>query len=85
MVKQTKKVKKSKLRFKKYVFSFWSILNFHNFQPLLFVKTSIHAQLPLGSNTQYGARVRERCTKPEFDGVGAAQQSEQWKKGPLGV
>ena len=27
-------------------------------------------QLPLGSNTQYGARVRERCTKADFDGAG---------------
>eukprot|EP00435_Cladocopium_sp_Y103_P039517 s1624_g10.t1 len=30
--------------------------------------TEARFKLPLGSNTQYGARVRERCTKPEFDG-----------------
>jgi len=31
--------------------------------------TEARFRLPLGSNTQYGARVRERCTKPEFDGA----------------
>ena len=28
------------------------------------------AQLPLGSNSQYAARVRERCTDPAQDGAG---------------
>ena len=38
-------------------------------------------QLPLGSNTQYGARVRERCTNPLHDGVtGTLRRNAQFFK-----